>query len=441
MKMKMFVVTLLLSAGVMNNAFAQDDDQCKTNSSISHEAVRAGNFKDAYTPWKAVLKDCPTLRYYTYTDGFAILKDFLKNSKKESPEYKAYFDELMAVHDQLIKFQPEFAKTLKGVSSQARLTSNKGLDYLTYAPEVDNNFIYELFKKTTAEEKSNASPAALFRVMQTSFNKLKTDESHKEQFIQDYLNTMEWTEQALAAAEKDTQKSALETVKGNLDALFVNSGAADCESLQGIYGPKVEENKADLEYLKKVIEIMRNMKCTESEAYFQAATYVHAIEPSAESAAGCAAMAYKKGDMDTAVKFFDEAISLETDEIKKADMAYRAAAILYTAKKFGPSRNYAQKALSSNPNLGGAYILIATLYASSPKWSEEAVLNKCTYYLVIDKLQRAKAVDPSLTDEVNKLINNYTPHLPAASDLFMLGYKAGDTITIGGWIGESTRIR
>ena len=39
--------------------------------------------------------------------------------------------------------------------------------------------------------------------------------------------------------------------KDNLVALFVNSGTADCESLQGIYGPKVESNQTDLAYLKK----------------------------------------------------------------------------------------------------------------------------------------------------------------------------------------------
>lgn len=40
-------------------------------------------------------------------------------------------------------------------------------------------------------------------------------------------------------------------IKDNLVALFVNSGTADCESLQGIYGPKVEANQTDLAYLKK----------------------------------------------------------------------------------------------------------------------------------------------------------------------------------------------
>ena len=62
MKIKTLVAVLLLSGGV-TSTFAQTEN-CNSNSSISHEAVRAGNFKDAYAPCMAVLKDCPTLRYY-----------------------------------------------------------------------------------------------------------------------------------------------------------------------------------------------------------------------------------------------------------------------------------------------------------------------------------------------------------------------------------------
>ena len=64
--LKSLVAVLLLSGGV-TSTFAQSD--CNANSSISHEAVRAKNYKDAYAPCMAVLKDCPTLRYYTYTDA------------------------------------------------------------------------------------------------------------------------------------------------------------------------------------------------------------------------------------------------------------------------------------------------------------------------------------------------------------------------------------
>ena len=85
--------------------------------------------------------------------------------------------------------------------------------------------------------------------------------------------------------------------------------------------------------------------------------------------------------------------------------------------------------------------MIANLYAMSPNWSDESALNKCTYFAVIDKLQRAKAVDPSVAEEANKLIGTYSRYTPKDEDLFFLGLKKGDSVTIGGWIGETTTIR
>jgi hypothetical protein len=99
------------------------------------------------------------------------------------------------------------------------------------------------------------------------------------------------------------------------------------------------------------------------------------------------------------------------------------------------------KAISFNGSYGKAYILIAQMYASSPNWSDEAALNKCTYFAAIDKLQRAKSVDPSVAEEAQKLINTYAGHTPKDEDLFFLGLKKGNSVTIGGWIGETTTIR
>ena len=274
-----------------------------------------------------------------------------------------------------------------------------------------------------------------------SLQKLKADPSHKEQFIKDYLLDTQYTDEAIANTDKEVLKTALKSVREGLDAQFINSGAATCESLQEIYAPKVEANQANLEALKEVIKVMALMGCKDSDAYLQASLYAYKLEPSADAAVGCAAMAFKKGDIDGSVKFFDEAINLETDNAKKADNAYKAASVLASAKKLSQARSYAQKAISFNENFGAPYILIAQLYAGNYKWNDEPALNKCTFFAAIDKLQRAKAVDPSVAEEANKLISSYSAYTPEAKDLFMLGYKAGDRITIGGWIGETTTIR
>ena len=168
---------------------------------------------------------------------------------------------------------------------------------------------------------------------------------------------------------------------------------------------------------------------------------MYKIDPTADAATGCGYMAYKKGDYDTAIKYFDEALSLEGDNEKKAQIAYAVAATLFNVKKLSQARSYLQKAISFKENYGDAYILLAQLYASSPNWNDEPAMNKCTYFVVIDKLQRAKAVDPSVADKANELISTYARYTPKAEDLFMLGIKAGDRVTVGGWIGESTTVR
>lgn len=436
---KLLTIALLLL--VTTAVSAQVDDKCLSNSSISHESVKARNYKDAYGPWKEVIQDCPLLRYYTFTDGFEILTEFVKKAEKGSAEYEKYFTELMALHDKLIECLPQFvANGVKGVPSQESALAFKLIDYLTYATKQDVNVAYDWAKKSLEAEKAGAHPAVFFYFVSLSDAKLKSDASLKETFINDYLLASKYADEALQAVG-DEYKETYQTIKDNVTAVFINSGAADCTSLQEIYGAKVEENKGNLDYLKQVISVMASLGCRESEAYAQASYYIYQIEPSADAAVGCGYRAYKKGDLNEAIRFFDEAIDLEPNQMKKAEKYYASAAILYSAKRYSQSRSYALKALGANPNYGAPYILIARLYASSPNWSEEVVLNKCTYFLVLDKLQRAKSVDSSVANEANELIRMYSPHTPSAQDLFMLGYKKGDSITIGGWIGESTTIR
>ena len=453
MKMKMFTMLFALSVGATATfaqkgvedgsrfGHGQDSIRCLQNISIYTEYVKTENFKDAYTPWKAVFTEAPFAQVGTYTNGAKILRALIASSK-DGKQQKAYLDELMAVHDQRIKYLDQLNKLVKAKTTKGAILGMKAHDYIIFSGQnVDVNQAYNMVKEAVEMEKENSDYFMFQDMMDISSRKLKVDPNHKEQFIQDYLAASEYADAAIAAETNEAKKKGLLGIKDNLVALFVNSGTADCESLQGIYGPKVEANQTDLAYLKKVIDIMKMMKCTESEAYLQASFYAYKMEPTAEAATGCAYQAFKKGDIDSAVKFFDEAINLETDNIKKAEKAYAAAAVLASAKKLSQARTYCQKAIGLNENYGAPYILIANLYAMSPNWSDESALNKCTYFVIIDKLQRAKQVDPSVAEEANKLIGRYSAHTPQAKDLFMLGYKAGDRITIGGWIGESTTIR
>ena len=234
---------------------------------------------------------------------------------------------------------------------------------------------------------------------------------------------------------------AARVARSNIDAYFINSGAASCQDLDTIYAPKIEANKDNIDYLNKVINVMSMLKCTNEDAYLTASEYALAINPTAKAAMGVGFRYFKKGETDKALELFDQAIELETSVTNKAEMCYKAGVANYSIKKYAKAREYAQKAISLNSTYGAPYILIAQCYAAAPNWNDNATLNKCTYYAVLDKLNKAKAVDPSVAKEVQKMYSAYSTHTPKIEDLFFLGYSKGQAITIGGWINERTTIR
>ena len=376
----------------------------------------------------AVLKDCPTLRYYTYTDAQKILTGLMSQIKdRNSAEYKKLFDELMAVHDQKMKYIPEFASKMKGVPSVASALGTKAVDYLQYAPAPDLNQAYAWLKESAETAKGESDGAVLHYFVDVSMQKVKADTNHTDQFFQDYINASQYADDAIAAEDNAKKKAVLQTIKDNLVAMFVNSGVADCESLQNIYGPKVEENKADSAFLKKTITILKMMKCNECEAYFKASDYLYRVNPTADAAVGVAYMYYKKGDYDTAVKYFDEALGMETDNAKKSEMAYATAAALWQAKKLSQARTYAQKAISFNENYGEPYILLAQMYGSNPNWSDEPALGAYLYGLdrsVAERSVREVAHPGVVGDDVHSHARERLEVDTAAGEgAFRLGYR------------------
>lgn len=159
---------------------------------------------------------------------------------------------------------------------------------------------------------------------------------------------------------------------------------------------------------------------------------------------GKAYIALRDGQYREAVTLFDQAISEESDNEKKAKYSLINAKIYFSyLKKFYKSREYARKALKYKPNMGAAYMLIGRLYASSGPicgpgtgWDSQIVT-----WPAIDQWKKAKAVDPSVAKDANKLINRYRQFMPSKEDIFQRGLKAGQNYNIPCWIKEKTVIR
>ena len=419
----------------------EDSIRCLKNMSIYQSYVKTKNYKDAYDAWKSVFTETPWVRVSVYTNGAKILRNLIA-TEKDGAKQKQYFQELMKVYDQRVQYLDKLNSIVKPNhrTTKGEIAGLKAHDYFTMGcPDI--NQAYTLFKEAIDAQKETADYYVMQEFMDASQRKIKADANHKEQFIQDYLSASAYADAAFKAAPEGKKKQQLKVAKDNIDAFFINSGVATCDNLQAIYAPKVEQNKTNLEYLNGVINVMQLLGCTEQEAYFAASEAAHAISPTSATAIGCGYMYYKKGDLNKCITYFDQAIELESDPIKKADHCYKSAAALFSKKQLSKAKQYIFKSISLDNTKGNPYILLAQMYASSPNWSDEAALNKCTYFLVIDKLRKAKSLEPELAEKADELIHTYARYTPKSEDLFFLGLKKGDNVTIGGWIGESTTIK
>lgn len=424
----------------------QDSIDCLNNLSLYGEYVKTKNYAEAYPYWQKVFADAPVSQHGIYTNGAVILKKLIA-ATKDMTERKKYADELMSVYDQQLQYLDKLNLLRKSPWTDFYVKGEKAHTYITYYPGMDVNKAYEMLSEAIELGKADNQYYIIGDFMKISTQKFKNDDTHREQLIQDYItasgyiNTIAEAANNSTSAQKEALLKAVATTKENVDAYFINSGAADCGQLEAIYAPKVEDNKDNLEYLKKVVSIMGMLSCTESDTYYTASEYAHNIAPTAETAAGCAYRYFKRGDVNKSIEFFDQAIELDSTNLGKAEYSYKAAVILNSDKQLGKAKGYVTRAISLNGNKGAYYILLANIYAAAPRWNDDANLNNCKYYAVLDKLYQAKRVDESVTEEANKMISAYSTHTPAVEELFFLGYKKGDQVKVGGIINETVTIR
>lgn len=474
MKKLFFVLFVLVAAsasaqnGITNNfRFGEseaDSVRCLEAISITNINVKNKDYKTAYDSWKTVFTEFPVARVDTYTNGIKILTELIK-TESDPAKKEEYIKELMLVYDNQIKYIDKLQEITKTRLSAGQILGRKALAYMQHYKNAPVDTVYNMLAKSVEMEKGQSDYNITERFMKYSAMMFKKDKSHGEQIIEDYLNASVYIVEVLDKyhdnieacnaryKEEGNPKDSINAEKygkmidasriskSNIDAYFINSGAATCEDLNNIYMTTLEANKDNLEYLNKVISVMSMLKCTEQDAYLTASEYALAIEPTSKAAMGCGYRYFKRGETDKAMELFDQAIELESSITTKAELCNKVGNVYYSLGNYVKARNYALKALSLNSKFGAPHILIAQCYATKPEWCDDETLNSCTYFVCIDRLERAKAVDPSVKKEADKYIATYKKYFPKAEEMFMRNYKAGQSMNIGGWINETTTVK
>ena len=421
-------------------------EECVINVSLFNESVKNKQYADAWEPWWQVYTTCPNANKVIYTRGDELVE--WKISQTQDPkEYDELRQLLLKLHDSRIKYfgnDPKYPK--------AYILGLKGVDYCNFFKEDPLKEPAYGWLKESIEGMGNKSQLQVLKAFADLSNaRYKSDpDKYASAYIADYQTVS--TILGVQAADASNKNAArAQENKDYVDQIFASSGAANCDKLDEIFGPIVQEHLNDINTLNKIMAMFRRMKCTESEVYFTAAAASHTLEPTEERAAGCAKMCMKKADYKDAINYYEQAIELapEDDKEDRAEYLFNIAYIYFDKiKAYQLSRQYLRSSLELMANQGRCYILMGMLYASSKPYGEgmaaakAAILNKTVFWAAVDKFQKAKMVEPDVADDANKLIASYSKYFPTKEEIFDLPeLQDGASFTVGGWIQETTTCR
>ena len=424
-------------------------EECVVGVSLFHESVKNKMYADAYEPWWEVYTTCPNANKSIYTDGAKIVEALYQATA--DPAEKARLANLaIELQDKRIRFfgnDPKYPKVY--------ILGEKGLAYIDFFGDEKLAEARECLQQSALGMGPNSKIMVLVKLVDVSYALYKQNpDGNAEQFIADYeLASNLLAEQASAPNNKNADIAAKQ--KDYVDNIFAISGAADCSKLDEIYAAAVQANLTNLDMLQKIAKLYKRVRCTESDVYFAACEAAHKLQPTQESAAGCASMSAKKGDYEQAIAYYDQAIKLAMVEDEMEDVAdyqYNAAFYYYNnLKKYPEARKYALASIATlnglgqNKGQGRCYIIIGMCYAATQLYPQDAkgrILNKTVYWAAVDKFVKAKQIDPSVEAQASEFISSYSKYFPTKEERFDLPNEfSGSTYHVGGWIGENTTIR
>lgn len=442
MKVRRFLL-LVFASFLLGANVSQAQSECELNYSLYREYFKqwksAKYNKENINPqmissWRYVFNNCPDFKQTTYVEGVSIITNAFIRYEKDPVVRDKYIDTLIMVYDKRAEYF--------GAGQIGNIMGRKGSDILRLN---ENRYeeAYHALKQAIDTDGNNNESNFVQSYFRTVISMAKAGKIEESAILDEYgrlseivdFNIKKYTEEA-----NQKEFDNFMAVKNYLESAV--QPFANCEDLVRIYQAKFDANPDDVELLNKIAQTLDKRGCDDSELYLAVAVKLHDIDPSPESAYLIGKKYLNNKEYNQAKEYLIEATKTEN-----ADWAYQSniylAQIMNMNKSYEQSRAYAKKAAEIDKTKGEPYIIIGQSYAASAEsCGTGPVHSKAAYWAAVDKFEKAKSIDSSVTQRVNELVNSYVYHFPTSEDLFMHGLYEGDEYILDKcWINETTKVR
>ncbi len=413
----------LVSSSVVSaqGKYGPDSTECIKYLSYYTEYYKQKNYDAALPNWREAYRLCPpTARYSILSDGTTLLKRVLQKNQKNPIYREALIDSIMKIYDERIQYWPKYAVTSY---------NNKAMDMYNFVKD-DPKKLYEVLSATVNELGPKTRADIFLFQLNTAVDLYKNGQLDPESVINVYENAV--ANFAQMTPKNDTEKRSNESKLADIEGLFITSQVASCDNLIALFTPRYEAAPQDVELAKNIVRMMGITEgCTDNDLFLNAITLMHTSEPSHVSAYNLYKLNSSRGDIDTAIKYMEEAIAYEeSDALTDANYNYELAAFCFKNGNNGKAYAAAQKAAELDPSLAGkSYMLIGTIWGNTP-CSGNDIEQRAKYWVAVDYMTKAKNADPALAEDANNMIRQFAAYYPQTAEAFMYDVTDGQSYTV-----------
>lgn len=418
---------------------------------LYRDALKNNDFDGAFPNWKIAYELAPAAdgnRAAHYTDGIAIYKHKMQN-EADGAKRKEYYNIIMRLYDEQVQCY----------KNESFVYGRKGFDmFYGIGPagqEIRSNLeeTKKVFEQSVAKGGNNTEYVVMLpysTVIAELFTQEKIDKAEARQV---YTKLNEICDYNIEKNEK--LKAYYEQAKESMNQTFagIEYHIFDCDYFKQKFKPEFEANPENPEFLKNAIVTLRRVGCDSTDVFLSQLEEVwshYATEENAkikqqhfeENPAVWAKELYDQGEYRDAIEKYYEAIEMETDNEKKASYLFSIASIQFRKlDSYSAARETAYKAAKLRPGWGRPYMLIGDMYGSTARSCGDSWDQRLAILAAMDKYGYAKSIDSEVAEEASSKLSKYYSSMPEKQEGFMRGIKAGQSVKVGCWIGESVQVR
>lgn len=435
-KLSIIIAAALCVFGLNSNAqgkWGADSAECIKYMSYYQEYFKQKNYDEAIPSWRKAYELCPaTASQNLLINGTTLVKRLIQKNAN-NPEYRqALVDTLMTLYRQRAEFYPKNSVTAY---------NNMGLDMANF---VKNNpgFLYENYGKIIEANKEAVRARILLFHLQSAVDMYQNGELSAEDVIAVYQRDADMMETLKAKDDKEIEEN--KSIKTDMGSIFAASKIASCENLIALFGPRIDADPNNLQLATSIVTTMSFAPdCNDNDVFLKAVTSMNALNPSATSSYYLFRLHSARNNVEEAIKYMTAAIdSDETDHAKDTEYTFELAAFCYKNGLNAKAYEYANQVVAMGDELDGkAYFLMGNIWGSTRCGGDE-IATRAPMWVACDYMAKAKNADPSLAEEANRYIGQYSAYFPKTEDAFMYDLTNGDSYVVScGGMRATTTVR